>query len=256
MWTYLLPTLLLLQSIAVQAQSLPPAKFAQFTQIICPSITGSRQNQLAIYDKDHNSLATYTETCSILPISKCNLQGLSDVTLAQYTVMHPNAFFGYCEYKDLEVKISVTEGSQTETQVLYARCGSTPFPCEGTSTDLGTINQVIMREFPSTHQPTSIFLKEYNQDGCPADQNFGDEISNSAGCVPLTNTGSTHVVVVPKPDMPSSCVLTLYADASCFAPTQLNIGPITPGSDPGSCIGPIWDLGERKFEAKSAMLNC
>ena len=70
-------------------------------------------------------------------------------------------------------------------------------------------------------------FNKYNQDGCPADQIFADQISDTAGCHPISGTGITNVVVVPKPDMPSTCTLTLYSDTNCFTTSKTVLGPIT-----------------------------
>ncbi|KAF2258616.1 hypothetical protein CC78DRAFT_586931 [Lojkania enalia] len=257
MWTDLLLTLLLLQSIAVQSQLPPVPKSARFTQIVCNSATGSRNNQIALFDRDGKPLGAVDENCSLIS-GPCKVEGFSDITVGPYTVKHPGAIFGPCAYTDVEMEITATDGFNTVNQLLFATCKVSPFPCVGDpeKPTIGTLNEVIISEFPSDFKPTSIVLREYNKDGCPVDQNFGDEISNAAGCNLITNTGITNVVVIPKPDMPSTCVLTLYDDRNCFSTSNAEIGPITPGSDPSACIGPIRNSKGDVFEAKAAMLKC
>ena len=257
MWTDLLPTLLLLQSIAAQAALPPMPKSAHFTQIVCPSVTGSRNDQIALFDKDGKSLGAVNENCSLIS-GPCKVEGFSDITVGPYTVQHPKAIFGPCAYKDLEVEIAATDGPITAKQKLFATCKVSSFLCASDPEKpiLGTFNEVIMSEFPSDFKVTSIVLREYNKDGCPADQNFSDTISNTAGCNLITNAAITNVVVVPKLNMPSTCVLTLYADRSCFSTSNAEIGPITPGSDPSACIGPIRDSKGNAFVAQAATLKC
>ena len=256
MWTILLSTLLLLQSIAVQAELPPMPKSAHFIQIVCPSIIGSRTNQIELHDADGKPLDIEMESCSL--ISKpCKIEGSSNITVGPYTVIHPGAVFGPCAYHDMVMQITATDGLNTARQQLFATCGVTPIVCSPIpeNPSVGQINEVRMSEFP-TAKLTAISLREYNKDGCPADQNFGDQISNTAGCTPITNTGITNVVVVPKPDMLPTCVLTLYADTNCFSDSYALIGPIAPSSDPSACIGPIRDPKGDLFEAKSATLVC
>ena len=104
---------------------------------------------------------------------------------------------------------------------------------------------------------TSIVLGEYNADGCPPDQTFVDVISDAAGCNLINNAGINNVVVIPKPDMPATCILTLFGDKNCQSSTNARIGPITPASHPSACIGPIrGGSAGAIFEAKSATLVC
>jgi len=257
MWTDLLATLLLLQSIAGQAALPPMPKSAHFTQIVCLSVTGSRNNQISLLDKGGAPLGAVDENCSLIS-GPCKVEGFSNITVGPYTVIHPGAIFGPCVYKDLKMEISATDGFNTVSQQLFATCHVAPFAACGTPDKpiVGTLNEVVMSEFPSDFKPTSIVLREYNKNGCPADQNFSDQISNTAGCSRITNTGITNVVVVPKPDMPSTCVLTLFADTNCFSPGNAVLGPITPGSDPGSCIGPIRNQKGDVYEPKAAILKC
>lgn len=253
----LLPTLLLLQSIMVRAQFPPMPKSAHFTQIACPSATAARNNQLALYDKDGKPLGAVNENCSAISRS-CKVEGFSDVTIGPYTVKHSGAIFGPCAYHNLGIEITATDGSTTATQQLFATCKVVPFVCQidEDRAVIGQLNEVVITEFPSDITPTSIILQEYNKDGCPADQNFGDQISNTVGCNLITNTGISNVIVIPKPDMPSTCILTLYDDMNCASTSNANIGPIAPGTDPSGCIGPIRNLNGDVFEAKGAMLKC
>ena len=256
MWIDLLPTLLLLQNIAVQAQLPPMPKSAHFTQIRCDGITQSRNNQIALFDGDGKSLGSAAEGCSLINPFPCKLEGLGNITVGPYIVSHPGAFFGACFYKDVKMEIIATDGINTVKQQLFATCGIENLLCgDPTTPAFGVVNQVDMHEFPSVND-TSIVLREYNKDGCPADQNFADQISNHVGCNLITNTGITNVVVVPKPDMPSTCVLTLFADTNCESPSNADIGPIAPASHPSACIGPIRNPKGDVFEAKSAYLEC
>ncbi|PUU74183.1 hypothetical protein B9Z19DRAFT_1133743 [Tuber borchii] len=257
MWTYLLSTLLLLQSIAVQAQLPPRAKNGLFTQIACDSITQTRQNQLALFDGDHKPLpnGVVFESCSLIS-GPCKIEGFSNVTVGPYTVVHPNAIFGPCQYTDVPMEITTTDGFNTVRQQLFASCELSPFTCKTNPPSIGEVHEVKISEFPTDFKPISIVLKEYNKDGCPADQNLSDQISNTLGCNRITNPGITNVVVVPKPDMPSGCLLTLYSDANCFSTSNAVLGPITPGSSPGSCIGPLNDSKGNKFVAQAAILKC
>jgi len=256
MWTDLLPTLLLLQSIAVQAQLPPMPKSGLFTQIVCDSITQTHLNQIVLFDKDRKNLGTVAESCSL--ISTCKLEGFSNITVGPYTVMHPRAFFGTCLYKNAQMEITATDGFNTVRQQLFATCELSPFQCQSgpDKPSVGELHEVKISEFPTDLKPTSIVLREYNKDGCPADQNFSDTISNTGGCSLITTPGITNVVVVPKPDMPSTCVLTLFADTNCFSSSNPQLGPITPGSNPGSCIGPLRNQNGDVFEPKAAMLKC
>ncbi|PUU73406.1 hypothetical protein B9Z19DRAFT_1163126 [Tuber borchii] len=257
MWTDLLPTLLLLQSIAVQAQLPPMPKSALFTQIACDSITQTRFNQIALFDKDHKNLGTVFESCSHIS-GPCKLVGFTNITVGPYTVMHPGAFFGTCLYKNAQMEITATDGFNTVRQQLFATCELSPFLCQSApdKPSVGELHEVKMSEFPTDLESTSIVLQEYNKDGCPADQNFFDEISNTGGCQLITTPGINNVVVVPKPNMPSTCVLTLFADTNCFSPNNPQLGPITPGSNPGSCIGPIRNQNGTVLEPKAAILKC
>ncbi|PUU78296.1 hypothetical protein B9Z19DRAFT_1127003 [Tuber borchii] len=156
------------------------------------------------------------------------------------------------------MEITATDGFNTVRQQLFATCKVTSFA--GCSVDPekaipGTLNGVVMSQFPSDFKLTTITLREYNKDGCPADQNFSNNISNAAGCNGITNTGITNVVVVPKPDMPPTCLLTLYSDTTCCSPNNAVLGPITPGSDPGSCIGPPRDSKGNPLVARAATLR-
>lgn len=254
MWTDL-PTLLLLQSIAAQAALPPMPKRAHFVQTLCRSLILSHQNQITLSDNDGKPMGTVFESCGPV-IGSCKYEGFNDVIVDQYTVKHPNAIFGACLYHDVQIEISATDGFNTVNQQLFANCKVTPFLCDETTGEIGQTNEVIMTEFPSGFTPVSINLQEYNKDSCPADQNFGDVISNAAGCNVITNTGITNVVVVPKPDMPSTCKLTLYDDNHCISSSNAEIGPITPGSNPSACIGPIRNSKGDTFEAKGAVLQC
>ncbi|PUU77962.1 hypothetical protein B9Z19DRAFT_1127531 [Tuber borchii] len=257
MWTSLLPTLLLLQSIAVQAQLPPMPKSAHFTQIVCPSATGNRNNQIALFGGDGKPLGAVNENCSLIS-GPCKVEGFSNIIVGPYTVVHPGAIFGPCIYKDVKMEITATDGFNTVRQQLFASCNVVPFVCpiDEEKATTGQVNEVLISQFPSDFKPTSITLREYNKDGCPADQNFADQISNTAGCNLITNTGITGVVVVPKPDMPSGCLLTLFPDRNCFSASKAVLGPITPGSNPGSCIGPLRDSKGNPFVAQSALLTC
>ena len=105
MWPDLFfPTLLLLQSIAVQAQLPPMPKSALFTQIACDSITQTRLNHLALFDTNHKSLGTVFESCSLISGPR-KLEGFSNITAGPYTVMYPRAFFGVCLYKNAQIEI-------------------------------------------------------------------------------------------------------------------------------------------------------
>lgn len=256
MWTDVLPALLLLQSIAVQAQLPPMPKSAHFTQIVCSSVTGSRNNQLALFDKDRKPLGAVDEDCSITS-GPCKVEGNGEIQIGPYTVKHPGAIFGPCVYTDLKMEITATNGFTTVAQQLYATCKVGPYLCgDDENPYIGQLNEVLISEFPSDLVPTSITLREYHKDGCPADQNFADHISNTAGCNLITNTAITNVVVVPKPDMPSTCNLTLFEDQNCLSTKNAVIGPITPGSDPSACIGPIRSSNGTLFQAKGALLRC
>ena len=105
-------------------------------------------------------------------------------------------------------------------------------------------------------KPTTIDLLEYSEDGCPADQTFTDQISNNTACNPITGIDITNVVVIPKPDMLPTCILTLYADTSCLSNSDAKIGPIVPASHPSACIGPIRNPLGDLFKAKGATLHC
>ena len=255
MWTNLLPTLLLLQSIAVQAQLPPTPKSADFTQIACPSITQSRTNQISLKDGNGQPLGAAVETCSLVS-GPCKVEGFGNITVGPYTVVHPNAFFGPCTYTDVQMEITFTDGFTTVRQQLFASCQVSPFTCNSNPATIGELNEVKISQFPSGFVPASITLKEYNQNGCPADQNFSDTISNTAGCVQITTPGVTSVQIVPTPNMPSTCILTLFADTNCFSPNNPQLGPIAPGSSPGSCIGPISNQNGTVFEPKAAILKC
>ena len=259
MWTDLLPTLLLLQSIAIQAALPPMPKSAHFTQIVCPSATGSRNNQIALFDAGGAPLpnGAVNENCSLIS-GPCKVEGFSNITVGPYTVIHPGAIFGPCVYKDVQMEISATDGFNTVRQQLFATCNVAPFAACGTPDQpiIGTLNEVIISEFPSDFKPTSVVLQEYNKDGCQSDQNLGDLISNTVGCKLITNTGITSVVVKPKPDMPLTCNLTLYADRDCISTSKAVLGPITPGSDLSACIGPIRNSAGRVFVPQAAILKC
>ena len=105
-------------------------------------------------------------------------------------------------------------------------------------------------------KPTTIGLLEYNKDGCPADQTFTDQISNSTSCNPITGIDINNVIVIPKPDMLPTCILTLYADPSCLGDSNARIGPIFPAAIPSDCIGPIRNPVGDLFLAKGATLHC
>ena len=120
MWIDLLPTLLLLQNIAVQAQLPPMPKSAHFTQIRCDGITQSRNNQIALFDGDGKSLGSAAEGCSLINPFPCKLEGLGNITVGPYIVSHPRAFFGACFYKDVKMEIIATDGINTVKQQLFA----------------------------------------------------------------------------------------------------------------------------------------
>jgi len=153
--------------------------------------------------------------------------------------------------------ITATDGSYTAIEQLLATCRAGPIVCHGDSgtPTIGQLNQVIMRKAPNFNQ-ASIGLPEYNKDGCLADQTFAKQISNQPNCNLISGTGITNGVVVPTPNMLSTCVLTLYADTNCFSPSNANIGPITPSLNPSACIGRIRNSKGVVFEAKSASLRC
>ncbi|PUU73833.1 hypothetical protein B9Z19DRAFT_1134355 [Tuber borchii] len=257
MWTDLLPTLLLLLSIAVQAQLPPMPKSALFTQIACDSITQTRLNQLALFDANHKNLGTVFESCSLIS-GPCKIEGLGNITVGPYTVVHPGAFFGTCLYKNVQIEITATDGFNTVRQQLFATCELSPFLCQSApdKPTVGELHEVKISEFPVDFEPTSVVLQEYNRTGCLSDQDTFDEISTTGGCQLLTTPGITSVVVVPKPDMPSTCILTLFADTNCFSPNNPQLGPITPGSNPGSCIGPILNQNGTVFVPQAATLKC
>ena len=257
MWTDGLPTLLLLHSIVLQAQFPSMPSSAHFTQTVCPSATGSRNDQIELFDSDGKQLGAINETCS--PVSgPCKIEGSSDITIGPYTVKHPGAIFGPCVYKDGKMEITTSDKFNTLTQQLFATCKVGPFACAGDpeKPTIGTLNEVIISEFPSDFKPTSVVLREYTGDGCEPDQNPGDLISNTVGCKLITNKGIVSVVVEPKPDMPSTCNLTLYADLDCISTSKAVLGPITPGSDLSACIGPIRNSTGGVFAPQAAILKC
>ena len=102
----------------------------------------------------------------------------------------------------------------------------------------------------------SVFIEGFNTDGCPRELHFGADILTTIGCNPITITGITTVIVYAKDAMPSTCILTLYADSQCIGPSKADIGPIFPTSRPSACIGPIRDSTGAVFEAKGAHLQC
>ncbi|PUU81084.1 hypothetical protein B9Z19DRAFT_1062946 [Tuber borchii] len=140
---------------------------------------------------------------------------------------------------------------------LFATCRAGLVVCDGDSgtPTIGQRHEVIIREAPNFY-PTSIGLREYNKDGCPTDQNFSDQISNQSEYNLISADFITNMVVDPKPNMLSTCILTLYADRNCFSPSNAKIGPITPRSNPSACIGPIRNWTGDVFEARSATLRC
>ena len=255
MWTNLLPVLLLLQSIAVQAQLPTAPKSADFTQIVCPSITQSRTNQISLKDGNGNPLGAVVETCSLIS-GPCKVEGFGNITVGPYTVVHPNAIFGPCTYTNVQMEITATDGFNVLRQPLFATCEVSPFTCNSDPPTIGEVHEVKMTQFPSDVVPTSITLLEYTQNGCPAGQSSSDTISNTAGCVQITTPGVTSVQIVPTPKMQSTCILTLFADTNCFSPNNPQLGPIAPGSSPGSCIGPISNQNGTVFEPKAAILKC
>ena len=103
-----------------------------------------------------------------------------------------------------------------------------------------------------------IELRGFNQDGCQTQQNISTSILRVTSCSPIasSNTGITNVVVVANDQLPSTCILTLYADSNCGGTSSANIGPIFPSSNPSACVGPIRDSAGNLFQAKSAILNC
>jgi len=228
-------------------------KSAHFTQFVCKGTTGSRFSQIALLDGGGKPLGSVGENCS-LSSEACNIEGLSDITVGPYTVNHPGAFFGNCKYQNSKMEITAMDGSNNAQQQLFATCkvGSTLCGEGGIQPALGQFNEVIMSELPLT----TIGLREYNKDGCPADQNFSDQISDTAGCYSISGININNVVVVPTPDMPSTCILTLYADINCQSESNAKIGPIAPSSNPSACIGPIRNPKGDLFTAGSAMLVC
>ena len=225
---------------------------------MCPSVTGSRKNQIALLDGNRKPLGAVDEDCSFIS-GPCKVEGLGNITAGPYTVVHPGAFFGPCTYKDAKMEITATDVFNTVREQLFATCKVAPFaacPGDRDKPNIGLLYEVVMTQFPSDFRLTTFELQEYNKDGCQADQNFSDQISNAARCNGITNTGITNVGVVPRPDMPSTCLLTLHPDTNCFSPNDAVLGPITPGSNPGSCIGLIRDSKGNAFVPKAATLKC
>ncbi|PUU76803.1 hypothetical protein B9Z19DRAFT_1129168 [Tuber borchii] len=101
----------------------------------------------------------------------------------------------------------------------------------------------------------SVVLLEFGNEGCIRNPNVGT-ISNFIGCNPIKSIGITKVVVLAHGDMPSTCILTLYADSNCLGTSKADIGPIFPTSKPSACIGPIQNSAGDLFEAKGATLIC
>lgn len=121
---------------------------------------------------------------------------------------------------------------------------------------IGVVHEVRMEEIPSTVPRTSVDLREFNKDNCPADQNFGDEISSVGGCQWLSNTGISSVRVRPQAaDMPSNCYLTLFEDRQCFSQNNAVIGPIKPGTQVGDCTA-VKNVDGVGFVAQAAILRC
>ncbi|PUU76801.1 hypothetical protein B9Z19DRAFT_1087571 [Tuber borchii] len=108
---------------------------------------------------------------------------------------------------------------------------------------------------PVIDPQTSIVLLGYGNDGCTSNPGFGP-IRNNIGCIPITSPGITKVVVLAHDNMPSTCILTLYADSNCLVTSSADIGPISPTWRPSSCIGPIRNSAGDLFEAKGVTLKC
>ncbi|PUU76802.1 hypothetical protein B9Z19DRAFT_1148261 [Tuber borchii] len=98
----------------------------------------------------------------------------------------------------------------------------------------------------------------FKEDGCQPAPDFHTNIFHPVVCTPITNatTGITNVIVVANDKLPSTCILTLYADSNCKDTSSAEIGPIFPTSKPSACIGPIRDSGGDLFQANAAQLNC
>ena len=97
---------------------------------MCPSITGSRTNQLVLFDSAGKSLGVKNGGCNFLKIGAgCALEGNSDITIGKYVVKHPNAYFGACTYENGEATITGTfeDGDVTETYSL--QCSAGPADC-------------------------------------------------------------------------------------------------------------------------------
>ncbi|PUU74886.1 hypothetical protein B9Z19DRAFT_1156178 [Tuber borchii] len=103
----------------------------------------------------------------------------------------------------------------------------------------------------------TIVLLGYNKDGCPGDVTPASQISDTTSCNFINGIGISNVKVLPIPDMPPTCILTLYADTNCLSNSNAKIGPIAPApAHFSACIGPIRDPSGAIFEAKGATLQC
>ncbi|PUU78297.1 hypothetical protein B9Z19DRAFT_1127007 [Tuber borchii] len=102
--------------------------------------------------------------------------------------------------------------------------------------------------------PKWIELKGFSKDGCQEELDFDATIDES--CRIISSTGITNVVVVARDSLPSTCILTLYADDDCKGDSYAQIGPITPTSVPSVCIGPIQNPAGELFGAKAASIKC
>ena len=109
---------------------------------------------------------------------------------------------------------------------------------------------------PDGFSIASFRLLGYNEDGCPTEPNLSANIQSIFVCNPITITGITKVVVVGDDKMPSTCILTLFADSLCLSTSSADIGPIFPTSRPSACIGPIRNSAGDVFEARGAILKC
>ena len=109
---------------------------------------------------------------------------------------------------------------------------------------------------PNRPRQASVILLGYSKDGCPTVPDFGSDISSTFVCNQIATTGLTNVVVIAGDQMPSTCILTLYAESNCQGTSNAQIGPIFPSSRPSACIGPIRNPEGAVFEARSATLKC
>jgi hypothetical protein len=74
---------------------------------LCPTVTGSRFNQVRLYDESKNMLAVAAGSCNIAGIGAgCALEGFSNITIDNYVVSHPNAIFGSCAYENPNITVT------------------------------------------------------------------------------------------------------------------------------------------------------